>query len=83
MGLGLFSQVTSDGTRENGCRLPQGRVRLDSRKNFPRKGGEALDRLPSEKVASPSLEVSKRPVDVAFGTMALGTWFNDVQAGQH
>ncbi|GAB0179562.1 hypothetical protein GRJ2_000421500 [Grus japonensis] len=59
MGVGLFSQVTSDRTRGNGLKLHQGRFRLDIRKNF----------FTERVVKSPSLEVFKTCVDVAIWDM--------------
>jgi len=70
VGVGLFSQLTSDRTRGNGLKLHEGWFTLGIRKNFfTARVARPWDRLPRAVVESPSLEGFKKRVDMALWDM--------------
>lgn len=66
MDVGLFTHITSRGTRATCLKLLQGKFRLDTRKHFfTKRIVRHVIRLPTQVMESPSLNVFKRHADVA------------------
>jgi len=62
--------VCSDGTRRNGCKLEEGRFRLDIRKKFfTMRVVKRCNRLPREAVDAPSLAVFKARLNGALSNL--------------
>ncbi|KFZ49777.1 hypothetical protein N321_03507, partial [Antrostomus carolinensis] len=69
-GEGLFIRAVNDKTKGNGCKLKEGRFRLDIRKKFfTVRVVRHWHRLPKEVVDAPSLEVFKARLDEALSNL--------------
>lgn len=70
MGIGLFSQTTSNGTRGDGLKLCQGMFQLDIKEDFfTERVVMYSSRLSREVVDSLSLEVFKKHIDAVLRDM--------------
>jgi len=66
----LFTRVCSDSTKGNGCKLKEGRFRLDMRKKFfTIRVVKHWNRVPREAVAAPSVAVFKARLDGALSNL--------------
>jgi len=69
-GEGLFTRVCSDTTRGNGCKLKEGRFRVEIRKKFfTMRVVKHWNRLPREAVDAPSLAVFRARLDGALSNL--------------
>ena len=69
-GEGLFTVACSDRTRGKGFKLKKGRFKLDiSKKFFTMRVVRHWNRLPSEVVDAPSLQVFKARLDGALSNL--------------
>lgn len=68
MRVTLFCHVSSEGVRENGLKLHQGRLRLENN-FFSERMFTHRSKLPRKAVESQSLEVFKANLDVALRDM--------------
>jgi len=72
---GLYIRECSNGTRSDGFKLKEGRLRLDIRKKiFTVREVMHWNRLPREAVADPSLHVFKAKLDWLVPAHGKGVW---------